>query len=351
MALGSLSAVDGLVRLSEVVRSGRVESIHFGAAVVSDASGSILASAGPPSLGTYLRSAAKPVQLLTMLEVGLQRHLRLTDEELAVAAASHGGETGHVATVRALLNRAGLGEDLLRCGASAPLDGIAHEALLRAGESVSSIHNNCSGKHAAMLITCKANDWPLDSYLEPDHPLQLRIAAKVSEFAGEAAAVGVDGCGVPTFYLPLVGGARAVATLMERAEDGGEAGRVVVAMTTRPWFTSGTHRLAFRLMSLVPGLLAKEGAEGYFVVGIPRNRSPWGRAVGLAVKVIDGGGEGVRGREPAVASALLSLGVARPGEEHGLKELSRAAVVNAAGREVGEIRGLLGMDSLLGASG
>ena len=331
--------------LTEVVRSGRVESCHLGAAVVADAEGHVLRWAGEPGLASYLRSAAKPLQLLTMLEQGLERHTALTREELAVCAASHGGEEAHVACVRELLHRGGLHEDLLRCGAHAPLEAAAHEALLRAGEAPTPLHNNCSGKHAAMLLTAAANGWELEGYLDPDHPLQQRVAATVERFSGVQAEVGVDGCGVPTYYLSLHRAAQAYARFMAAAQGGGTAFRVVNSMTRHPWFTSGSHRLAYLLMRAAPGLLAKEGAEGFFAVGIPAERSPWGRPVALTVKVLDGAGEGARGRDPAVASALLSLGVLSPGEVAAVEALASRPLHTAAGRAVGVVRGILSMSS------
>lgn len=293
-------------------------------------------------MSTYLRSAAKPFQLLAMLEMGLGNSLSLDAHELAVCAASHGGEGGHVLTVRRLLTRSGLGEAMLQCGGHWPLEDAARDELLRAGlREPLPIHNNCSGKHTAMLLTCVANGWPLEAYLEPDHPLQKRIESRMADLAGEAPGVGVDGCGVPTFYHSLAGTARAVAVLMAEATRGGAAGSVVAAMTSHPWYTSGTHRLGYLLMKACPGLLAKEGAEGFFVVGIPSDRSPWGVPVGLALKVADGAGECARGREPAVASALLSLGVARHDEQGAVEALAAPPLCNVAGRVIGEIRGVL----------
>ncbi len=330
--------------ISEVWRSGRIESVHLGAAAVVDASGRLLARAGDPSLSTYLRSAAKPVQLTAMLAAGLERFLPLTPAELAVCAASHGGEPGHVELVSRLLRRGGLGEHDLRCGAAWPLDGEAARQLLRLGRQATPLYNNCSGKHTAMLLTCRANDWPLASYQAPDHPLQKIIMAEVAAMAGGVPGVGVDGCGVPTFYLSLHAAARMTAALIERADSEEAARRVVAAMTNHPWFTSGSQRLAYQLMQAVPQLLAKEGAEGFFVVGIPRQRSPWGRAVALAVKVLDGAGEEARGREPGVLAALTSLGVLSQRERGLLQARANPPVHNSPGDVVGEVRGVLRLE-------
>lgn len=337
--------VTSLAVVSQVWRSGRIESMHLGAAAVADGNGAVLARAGDPSLATYLRSAAKPVQLATMLRLGLERHVSLSPQELAVCAASHGGEAGHMQLVSNLLRRAGLGEEYLRCGAAMPLDPEAARELLESARSATALHNNCSGKHAAMLLTCRANGWPLDTYPDHNHPLQRAVTASVKEFAGVAPAVGVDGCGVPTFFLPLYAAARMVAALMEHAEGGGEARRVVEAMTANPWYTSGSRRFPYALMRAVPELLAKEGAEGFFVVGIPRQRSPWGRPVALSLKVLDGGGEAARGREPGVLAALTSLGVVTERERESLHEWVNPITFNVPGDAVGEVKGTLRLES------
>lgn len=338
----------GLTVVSEVWRSGRVESVHLGAAAVADAAGRLLACAGDPSLASYLRSAAKPVQLAAMLEAGLERLLPLSPAELALCAASHGGEPGHVQLASRLLSRGGLSESDLRCGAAWPLDGEAARRLLRSGDQPTALHNNCSGKHAAMLLTCRANGWPEASYEAFEHPLQKMIAAEVESMAGTVAAVGVDGCGVPTFYLSVHAAARMTAVLMERAESDGIAQRVVAAMSAHPWLTSASQRLPYHLMRVVPQLLAKEGAEGFFVVGIPRQRSPWARAVALAMKVIDGAGEEARGREPGVLAALISLDVLSKDERKLLHMWLNPPILNSPGDVVGEVRGVMRLESVAG---
>lgn len=343
-AQGVAGGVADLAVVSQVWRSGRIESVHLGAAAVADGAGVVLARAGDPALATYLRSAAKPVQLATMLRLGLERQVSLAPQELAVCAASHGGEAGHVQLVKNLLWRAGLGEEWLRCGAVMPLDPEAARRLLESKRSATALHNNCSGKHAAMLLACRANGWPLDTYTHHNHQLQEAITASVREFAGVEPDLGVDGCGVPTFFLPLHAAARMVAALTEQAEGGGEAHRVIHAMTSNPWYTSGSRRFPYALMRAVPELLAKEGAEGFFVVGIPRQRSPWGRPVGLAVKVLDGGGEAARGREPGVLAALTSLGVVTERERESLREWANPIIFNGPGDAVGEVKGTLRLE-------
>lgn len=329
------------VSVCEVTRSGRVESVHLGCAAIADSGGSLLAQAGDASLRTYVRSAAKPIQLLAMLEAGLDPGNSLDSRSLAIMAASHGGEPGHVDLVRSLLDKAGLESRDLRCGPAEPLENSASRRLLQQGTPADSVHNNCSGKHTAMLWTCRHRGWPTSAYLEPNHPLQQSITSRVAELAGEEPQLGIDGCSVPTFFLSVAAAARMMARFSELAERPGPAARVFSAMTQQPWFTSGTSRLPYLLMAGAPGLLAKEGAEGFFVVGIPADRSPWGRAAGFAMKVLDGSGEGQRGREPGVVSALMAAGVLSSHEVARLKHLSRPPLTNASGRVVGETVGTL----------
>lgn len=276
-----------------------------------------------------------------MLEEGLGRCAYLDERSLALMAASHGGEPGHVRLVHELLSRAGLHTSQLLCGPAPPLDETAHQELIRLGESPREVHNNCSGKHTAMLLTCQVRGWPLERYLDRDHPLQQAILTRISDLTGEDPGVGVDGCSAPTFFVTVMGAARMTARFMERAREGGWADRVLHAMTSQPWFTSGSCRLAYRLMTAAPGLLAKEGAEGFFIVGIPAERSPWGGAAGMALKVLDGGGESQRGREPAVLAALRSAGVLDGQEFANLAPLASPRLINAAGLDVGEVRGVL----------
>lgn len=331
--------------VSEVWRSGRVESIHRGCAAVAEPGGRILALAGDPGMRSYLRSAAKPVQLLVMLEEGLDQVEGLDHRSLAVMAASHGGEPNHIALVEGLLARAGLAPADLQCGASPPLEEEAATELLRGGHTPRPIHNNCSGKHAAMLWTCRVRGWPTSTYLEPTHPLQVAITTRIAALAGEEPGIGVDGCSVPTFFVSVAGAARMTARLMELASVPGPAARVVSAMTAEPWYTSATSRFPFLLMAAAPALLAKEGAEGFFIVGIPAHRSPWGCAAGFALKVVDGAGERARGREPGIVHALQAAGVLSAREAARLEGVLKTRLVNAAGRVVGEIRGTLALEA------
>ncbi|MDG4761760.1 asparaginase [Micromonospora sp. WMMD710] len=290
---------EGGAPLAEVVRSGFVEGVHRGSAVVLDAAGVPVAVAGDVASPVFPRSASKPMQTIGMLRAGLP----LTDPaDLALVSASHAGEDFHLARVGALLDRAGLDAAALHCPPDLPVGAAAREAVLRAGGGPSRVQMNCSGKHSGMLLTCQAAGWPLDGYWRPEHPLQQGLRAAIEEFTGEqAAAVGVDGCGAPVLAVSLTGLAGAYLRLVE-AELGSTPRAVADAMRAHPEIVGGTRADDTRLMRGVPGLLAKIGAEGVIAVGLP--------GVGAVALKIDDGAD--RARMPVLVSALRRLGVDAP---------------------------------------
>jgi L-asparaginase II len=284
--------------VAEVVRSGFTESRHRGAVAGLDADGGQAISVGQTGVPFLPRSANKPLQATAMLRCGLT----LDAELLALAAASHSGEDFHVEGVRKILSGAGLSEDDLRCPVSWPLHVRTAHRLIAQGEGMSRIRMNCSGKHAAMLATCAANGWPTASYTDPGHPLQQAIRRTVEELAGQrSTATGVDGCGAPLFALTLGGLARAFRTLV-LAGPGTAERRVADAMRAYPEWTSGTDRDERRLMSAVPGLLLKSGAEGVDAFALADGHAG-------ALKIDDGG---QRARTPVTVAVLRRFGVAVP---------------------------------------
>jgi L-asparaginase II len=303
----------------EVVRSGFVESVHAGSAVVLDPSGAVLAAAGDPDAPILPRSANKPLQLVGMLRAGLA----LPPPDLAVCASSHSGEPEHVRRVRALLAGAGIPETALACPPALPLSEPAAAAVLRAGGGPEPVTMNCSGKHTAMLLTCAANGWPLAGYAEPGHPVQVAIRAAVEQLAGQpVAAIAVDGCGAPLFGLSLAGLARAFARLVAAAPSTPER-TVADAMRAHPDLAGGTGRDVTRLMAGAPGVLAKDGAEGVFAAAT-------GDGAAVAVKIADGTG---RARTPLLIGALRRAGV----HAAVLDELAEAPLLGG-GHPVGSIR-------------
>jgi len=307
------------VELVEVVRSGFVECVHRGSVVALDPHGAVQLKAGEPDAPQLPRSANKPLQLVGMVRAGLE----LSPPDLAVAASSHSGETVHVGRVRDLLSHNGLPEGALACPPSLPLGEDAARAVLAAGGGPARAFMNCSGKHAAMLLTCVANGWPVSGYVDPDHPMQVALRASVEDLAGEpVAAVGVDGCGAPLFGLTLTGLARAFARLVT-AEPGSPERRVADAMRAHPDLVGGTGRDVTRLMAGAPGVLAKDGAEGVYAAALPSGAA-------VAVKIADGA---QRARMPVLVGALRLLGL----EAAVLDQLAEVPVLGGA-RQVGTVR-------------
>lgn len=286
--------------VAHVVRNGFIESRHHGHIVALDGDGKVALSVGAIDEPMFPRSAAKPLQALAMLRLGW----RPDDfEELAVACASHSGEFTHVAVVERILADAGLDESALENTPDWPLS--ADAAKMR--DQPDRLRQNCSGKHAAMLATCVLNNWPTVGYRDPEHPLQQGIRDVIEQLAGEkVAATAVDGCGAPLFALTLTGLARAFAAIAD--------GAVADAMRRHPFLVGGTGRDVTALMRAMPGLVAKDGAEGVYAAAMPDHRS-------VAVKIEDGA---ARARVPVLVSALAKVGITS-------QELAEVAVVPVLG--------------------
>ncbi len=304
--------------LVEVERSGWVEGTHAGSVVALRADGSRALALGDLERPVFPRSSNKPLQAVGLLRAGWQP---ADEQELALATASHSGEPEHLAVVRRLLAGAGLDETALGNPPMLPLSEPAAEALLARGERPTALTMNCSGKHAAMLAACVANGWPVEGYLAQDHPVQQAMQAAIEELAGEPVLhVAVDGCGAPQHALTLPGLARAFARLAAAAPGTPER-RTADAMRAFPQLVGGTGRDVTALMTAVPGLVAKDGAEGVYAVALPDGRA-------VALKVEDGA---ARARTPVLVAALRRLGV------EGLDELATLPVLGG-GRVVGEVR-------------
>jgi L-asparaginase II len=307
------------VVVAEVVRGGFVEGQHCGSLIALAADGSVVLSAGRPDAPMLPRSSAKPLQAAGMLHAGLD----IDGELLAIACASHSGEDRHVDVVRRLLQHAGLDESALDNTPGMPTDAATRRAMTRAGEGPNRIRQNCSGKHAAMLATCVAAGWPTAGYREPSHPLQRSLRAAISELTGdEVTAAVVDGCGAALFAITLSGLARSFARLAT-ADPSSPEGRCYAAMRAYPDLVGGRGRDVTRLIGEVPGLIAKDGAEGVYAAALPDGRA-------VAVKIDDGA---ERARLPVLAAAFRALGIEAPV----IDELSTTAVLGHGDR-VGEVR-------------
>ena len=288
-----------------------------------DADGAVRLSLGAPDAPVLPRSSNKPLQAVGLLDCGWHPD----DAQLALAVASHSGEPQHLVVVRSTLAAAGLDETALQCPPDLPLGQAAAEAVLAAGGGRQRVLMNCSGKHAGMLAACVALGQDPATYLDPAWPVQRALQAAVERLAGEAVAhVAVDGCGAPQHALTLPGLARGALALVEAAPGTPER-RVADAVRRHPDLLGGTGREVTALVRAVPGLVAKDGAEGVYVAALP------GRGA-VALKVEDGAW---RAAPVAVVAALRLLGLGPDADDAALDRLARPAVLGG-GESVGELR-------------
>jgi L-asparaginase II len=306
--------------LVDVTRGDRVESRHRGSIAVVSSSGRLLASVGDPETFIYLRSSAKPFQLAPFVASGRfdAYDFPSPDEALAIMAASHAGEDRHARTVQAILRAGGLTRDVLACGTHPPYDRETAARLLRDGEPASTLRHNCSGKHAGMALHAKAAGWPIDTYWQPDHPVQraaLETVSRMTDVPADEIACATDGCGVVTFGLPLRGLALAFARFADPSGIVDEALRRALvrirdAMMAHPEMVAGERGMFdTALMRAAPRrLVSKGGAEGVQAVGLMKGMLGTDEAAGLALKIEDGDGAR-RARAAATTAALQQLDV------------------------------------------
>lgn len=274
------------VKLIEVTRNSIVESEHFGSIVI-DTHG-----LGQPEELMYPRSSLKLFQAASVLALGVE----LTPEQTAIAAASHSGEGVHLEVVAGLLRHYGLSPTDLRCTPRLPLGTEPRNVALRQGIAENSLMSDCSGKHSAFLAACVVNNWPRDGYLDPGHPLQVAIRSSIESWLQIGITItGVDGCGAPVFAMSLMDLARGFALALHSES---ELGAVAKAMMAHPYLVGGAKRLATEVMQSLPGSIAKDGAEGVFVLAHPKTV--------VAIKVSDGS---IRPHAPIVKRVLTHLGI------------------------------------------
>ena len=316
------------VELAVIERSGFVESRHAGAAIVLDSDGTPIATLGDTASPILPRSSLKPVQALACLTAGAP----LEGERLALATASHSGTDRHVSVVRDILDAAALGEDALGCPPAWPGDQATRDEVVRDGGAPARIRMNCSGKHAAMLLTCVVNGWPTDGYLSPEHHLQVHIREVAERLVGErSVTTAIDGCGAPVFAMSLAGLAKAIHRIGTSSERSPfalhrSAGTLVRAVRENPWAIDGPGRPDAVVIERL-GVFAKGGAEGVMVMVAPDGTT-------VALKVLDGSGRAAT----VVALRLL--------ERHGALAASDVAdavtrlplSVTGGGQVVGAIR-------------
>jgi L-asparaginase II len=318
----------------EVVRGEITESVHSIHAAIVDADGGLRASVGNPEFITFFRSCAKPFQAMPIVLDGADERFDFTVEELALCCGSHSGERRHIEAAVSMLVKIGLGAEALACGPQLPADAGERRYLAEQGLEPGRIHNNCSGKHAGMLALARAHGWETDGYERLDHPVQQRILGEVARWTGlpvEAFGLGIDGCTVPTFAMPLRQMAFAYAQLVGAARAGERgASTIVRAMTTHPEMVAGENRICTELMRISEGrLVAKIGAEGLFCLGVP------GAGLGIAVKVEDGAARAVA---PAILAILRQLELVSEDDHGRLASYAYPDLRNTVGDVVGELR-------------
>ena len=318
----------------EVTRGTLVESRHRVHAAVVDAGGTVVASARDAGLVTHWRSCAKPFQVMPLLEDGGFDALGWGDDELALACGSHGGEPEHAALALAMLASIGREAGDLACGPHEPLAQRGQAALRETSARPTRLHNNCSGKHAAMLGRAHVAGWPSLGYERREHPVQQACRAEVSRWSDVAPddiGLAVDGCGVVVFALPLRAMALAFARLGEASrEQGSVPERIVHAMQTRPFLVGGTDRFDTALIEATEGrVLPKIGAEGVYSLALVNE------GIGVALKAEDGA---QRAQLLAVLHVLQLLGALPAALPAALQEFAQPVVRNTRGEVVGEVR-------------
>jgi L-asparaginase II len=340
--------------LVEVRRGAITESRHRGHIAAVEPDGNVVSYLGAPLNVTFLRSSAKPFQTLPLLVSGAADRFEFTDQEIALACASHSGEPIHTALAASMLRKIGLGPEALRCGIHEPFSPEVAQGLRDRGEQPNVLQNNCSGKHAGMLALARHLGAPTDNYDSAENPVQLAIADVVSQFSGiavEDLSVGVDGCGVPVFGITVramaMAYARLVSPLMEFDQATRDAcKRIVRVMSAYPELIGGTsNRLDTEIMRAAPGrVISKVGAEGVYTAAILPCEE-WPRGLGLALKIEDG--DDHRARPTVVIEALHQLSLLR---DESLEAVARYAffpVRNRRGEIVGEIRASFSLRTLV----
>lgn len=321
--------------LVEVTRGNVIESRHRGALSVFDGDGGEVLSIGDVARPVFPRSAVKSIQALPLIESGAADAYCFTDADLALACASHAGETRHADCAASMLARAGLDFGALECGAHWPTRQDALIDLARAGRSPTALHNNCSGKHSGFVCTCRHLGIDHRGYVKAGHRSQEMVREAMEAVTGAAHsmdACGIDGCSIPTYAVPLADLARGFAK-MATGQGLGErraaaAKRLIAACMAEPFYVSGTDRMDTRLMMAGAGrIFVKVGAEGVYCGALPE------LGLGFALKCDDGA---VRAAETMVAALIARLMKEELGER--VSEMARPVMTNWNGIEVGMVR-------------
>ncbi len=323
--------------LVEITRNGTVESRHVGSAIVCNNKGEVLASWGNIHKLIFPRSALKPLLAIHLFESGASEHYALSNAELALACASHQGEKMHQNIVASWLQRIGLTEENLACGATLPEHTQSAHELVATGQQRCRIHHNCSGKHTALLTTAIQLKMPLDNYHLLDHPVQqlsLEILSNLADIDLKQLSIGIDGCGLPAPTMPLRQLGLAAARFAKPVDLSNLRTTAIYqlqeAMRSEPRYVAGHGSLVSELIEVTNGkVLAKNGAEGVFTASLPQQG--WG----IALKIADGGN---RAAPVALLAILDHLGALSDTEKHKLQAHISPRLVNSRGLDIGQIR-------------
>jgi L-asparaginase II len=342
------------VPLVEVTRGEIVESLHFGAFIVVDSRGNVLASEGNPALMTYPRSSMKPFQALPFIERGGAEAFGLSDQEIAIMCASHAGTDLHRSVLQSMHEKIGISEADLACGVHWPGDSDTRDAMKIAGEKPTAFRHNCSGKHTGMLAHACLRGFEKKGYLDPQHPVQVTIRETLAEMAGmdpDEMLQGTDGCSAPVYGIPLQNMARAVVTLADPVDLGETRAKacrsITAAMMTHPVMIAGPGKFDTELMTVADGkLFSKGGAEGYQIIGVmPGMMDKDAPGLGIAIKISDGDSSG-RARESVSLTILQALGVLSQVDLERLEPYGNVPVKNWRKLIVGEVRSAFSLTSL-----
>ncbi len=333
--------------LVHVMRGKLVESIHRGHMVAARGDGSVAFSLGDAGFPTYLRSAAKPFQAIPVVEEGAADLFKLTDAELAVMCGSVSGQSFHVDAVRSILEKAGMDESFLECGVHHPSHRGTWRQMQERGEQARPIHNNCAGKHAAMLVLCAVKHYDVKGYSSPEHPVQQLVGKYVAELCNMRAyelGVGVDGCGVPVFRAPLVNIATGYARLAAPETAGGSKDRVhsinkiMNAALAHPEMIAGDERVCTETMRRKRGrFLAKTGAEASYGLSLVQEK------LGIAFKVEDGS---MRALSPVVVEVLAQMGILDNDDVENLSGFHKPQTMNHCKDVVGSLLPVFNLEGL-----
>lgn len=323
--------------IAKVWRGNTVESVHCGSVAVVNSKGKLIYSFGDPYFVTYLRSSAKPFQVIPLIVSSAAKEFGLSQREIAIIAGSHNGQKIHTDTVKNILKKIGLSEKNLQCGVHIPHYYTANNIIPPPGKKFTQVNHNCSGKHAGMLGLCVFFGWDIKNYRDPNHPAQKMILKAISEicqYPEKKIGIGIDGCGVPVHSMPLYNMALGFSNLVNcssKDDNTAKAYKLIVdSMKKYPEMVSGEGRLDLSLaMASKNNILAKAGGEALSCSGVLN------KGWGVAVKIADGGQRAIG---PAVIETLKQMGLLNKKQIGRMNKFSHPIIKNFRGDEVGYVR-------------